>query len=158
MSQVSFSPRSRLLMTLCFGVLVTLMALAGCGATSATAGGSGSQPPAATPTFTAQPAPTATSTPSGSQAAVEIRSAGGYGNYAFAPASLTIKAGTMVVWTNATSAPHTVTTDAGAPATIASDAIPTTGGTFSFTFTMPGTYHYHCSVHPYMTGTIVVTS
>lgn len=156
MSWISFSPRSRLQITLCFGMLIALVALAGCGTSSATAGGPINQPPAATATFTAPPA---TNTPSGPTAAVEIRSAGGgYGNYAFSPVSLTVKVGTTVVWTNATSAPHTVTTDTGAPVMIASDSIPTAGGTFSFTFTKPGTYHYHCSVHPNMTATIVVTS
>lgn len=151
------SRQSRPLVILGLSMLAILVALAGCGTTSATGNGPANQPAVPTATNTVAPAPTATNTPSGPQAAVEIRSAGGYGNFGFSPASLTIKVGTTVVWTNSTSAPHTVTSATSAPDVIASDSIPN-GGTFSFTFKKTGTYQYHCSIHPYMTGTIVVTS
>jgi plastocyanin len=51
-----------------------------------------------------------------------------------------------------------------APHQIASDTMAFTGsqtlgqgGTYSFTFTTPGTYSYHCAIHPFMKGTIIVT-
>jgi plastocyanin len=75
--------------------------------------------------------------------------------YGFAPATLTVAKGTRVEWSNTTDAPHTVTSDSGT--TLASSMINPSGGSFDFTFTQPGTYTYHCTVHPYMKGTIVVT-
>lgn len=62
------------------------------------------------------------------------------------------------MWTNMTSAPHTSTSDSDSSVTWDSGLLNADGGTFSQTFTKPGTYHYHCSVHPFMHGTIVVTS
>jgi plastocyanin len=58
-----------------------------------------------------------------------------------------------VTWTNLDSmAPHTVTADDGSwgSGTLGQ------GATYSHVFTSPGTYTYHCAVHPYMTGTVVV--
>ena len=75
--------------------------------------------------------------------------------YRFDPAVLTIAKGTTVVWTNTSDAPHTVTSETGT--LVASTTITPSGGTFRFTFTQPGTYLYHCTIHPYMQGTIVVT-
>ena len=75
-------------------------------------------------------------------------------NFAFAPASVTIKAGGTVQWTNADSAPHTATDLNGAfdSGNLAQ------GGKFSFKFATPGTYTYHCLVHSMMTNaTVVVT-
>ena len=78
------------------------------------------------------------------------------GNYFFDPASLTIKVGTQVVWTNETDAPHTVTSDTNAfntPNNLAKNQ------TFMFIFTKPGTYSYYCNFHPTtMKGTIIVTT
>lgn len=76
-------------------------------------------------------------------------------NFAFAPAALTVKAGTTVTWTNQDSDAHTVTsTGSGGP--LNSKAL-STGGTFSHTFTEPGTYSYLCTIHPFMTATVTVT-
>ena len=75
-------------------------------------------------------------------------------NYAFAPSSLTITAGTTVTWTNHDVAPHDVTTTS-APVAIHS-ATMTTGHSFTYTFTTPGTYTYICSIHPDMRATLVV--
>jgi plastocyanin len=75
--------------------------------------------------------------------------------YGFAPATLTVAKGTRVEWSNTTDAPHTVTSDSGT--TLASSMINPSGGSFSFTFSQPGTYTYHCTIHPNMKGTIVVT-
>jgi plastocyanin len=76
-------------------------------------------------------------------------------NYAFSPASLTIPAGTTVVWTNKDTAPHTVTVSSG-PATFSSPNLQQ-GDTFTYTFTKPGTYSYYCAVHPNMTASVTVT-
>ncbi len=74
--------------------------------------------------------------------------------YAFTPDAVTIPAGSAVTWTNRTDAPHTVTSDTGAfeSGRLAENQ------TFRFTFTTPGTYAYHCSIHPYMHGTVSVTT
>jgi plastocyanin len=73
-------------------------------------------------------------------------------NFAFAPASLTVAAGTTVTWTNNDSASHTVTADNGS---FTSDKL-ANGATFSQTFTTAGTFTYHCSIHPSMTATVTV--
>jgi plastocyanin len=75
-------------------------------------------------------------------------------NFTFAPQSLTIKAGTTVTWTNEDDIPHTVVATAKAFRAKVLD----TDDKFSFTFTTAGSYEYFCSLHPHMTGTIVVES
>ncbi len=74
-------------------------------------------------------------------------------DFAFDPDPLEIPVGTTVTWTNQDTAPHTATADDGSFDSGRLD----NGGTFSFTFDTPGTYPYHCDIHPRMTGTIVVT-
>lgn len=93
-------------------------------------------------------------------------------DFSFSPASLTIKAGTPVRWTNQGPSAHTTVSDAGvwASGTLSAPtsggggygASGSAGGTFDFMFTQPGTYPYHCSLHPpslypAFTGTITVT-
>ena len=73
-------------------------------------------------------------------------------NFAFAPAVLTVAAGTTVTWTNADDDPHTVTATGKTFHSTALD----TGGKYSFTFTRPGEYAYFCSLHPHMIGKIIV--
>ena len=73
------------------------------------------------------------------------------GNFTFGPQELKVKAGTTVTWTNEDDIPHTVVS----PNNFRSKALDT-DGTYSFTFTTPGAYKYFCSLHPHMTGTIVV--
>lgn len=88
---------------------------------------------------------------------VEIVSgASGMGANAFDPNPFTISLATQatVKWANADGTAHTVTDDGGG-ATFNSGNLGT-GGTFSHTFTVPGNYPYHCSIHPTMVGTIVV--
>ncbi len=75
-------------------------------------------------------------------------------NFAFSPKVLTVAAGTKVTWTNKDDEPHTVV-NAGSPPAFKSAALDG-GDSFSFTFTQPGTYPYFCSIHPFMTGTVVV--
>lgn len=73
-------------------------------------------------------------------------------NFSFTPQVLTIKAGTSVTWTNKDDVPHTVVSTSKKFASKVLD----TDERFSFTFKEPGTYEYYCSVHPHMTGKVVV--
>ncbi|HEY2686300.1 MAG TPA: cupredoxin family copper-binding protein [Steroidobacteraceae bacterium] len=73
-------------------------------------------------------------------------------NFMFSPATITVKAGATVTWTNLDEEPHTVYSDAGLFRSGALD----TKDSFSFTFEKPGTYHYLCTIHPKMLGTVVV--
>ena len=73
--------------------------------------------------------------------------------FAFAPATLTVKAGSTVTWTNKDEDPHTVVAGDG---TFRSEAL-SAGGTYQFTFPIAGTFDYICSIHPFMHGTVVVT-
>jgi len=74
-------------------------------------------------------------------------------NFTFGPTSLKVAAGSTVTWTNRDDVPHTVVSDD--KSTFKSKALDT-DEQFSYTFSKPGTYHYFCSVHPKMTGEVVV--
>src|SRR6476619_4859798 len=73
------------------------------------------------------------------------------GNFTFGPQELKVKSGTTVTWTNEDDIPHTVVS----PNNFRSKPLDSEDK-YSFTFTTPGTYKYFCSLHPHMTGTIVV--
>jgi amicyanin len=74
------------------------------------------------------------------------------GNFTFGPQELHVKAGTRVTWINEDDIPHTVTST-----TLAFKSKPLdSDDKYAFTFTSPGTYTYFCSLHPHMTGSIVV--
>ena len=104
------------------------------------------QPPSAATPAPATPTPSATSaTPQPVSVAIS--------NMAFNPGQISVKAGTKVTWTNSDSVSHTVTGNSG---TFGSGTV-APGNTFSFTFNTPGTYSYHCKIHPSMTATVVVT-
>jgi len=76
-------------------------------------------------------------------------------NFAFSPASITVKKGTTVTWTNKDSAAHTVVETDGQ--TGPSSSMLDTGKSYTFTYNTAGTFKYHCSIHPDMTGTVTVT-
>jgi plastocyanin len=76
-------------------------------------------------------------------------------NFAFNPSSLTVKTGTVVTWVNNDGVTHTIVSDTGSPAPFSSDPV-SPGASYTVTFTQPGTYMYHCSIHPSMKGTIIV--
>jgi amicyanin len=81
-------------------------------------------------------------------------------NYGFSPSSLTVKAGTTVVWTNMDRVDHTVNFGEHGEAGMGSEMDSGMMGhmaSHSYMFTEPGTYEYHCDPHPYMTAMIVVT-
>jgi plastocyanin len=71
-------------------------------------------------------------------------------NFTFNPGTLTVKQGTKVTWTNQDSAPHKIKS-----ATFNSGELKQ-GDTFDFTFNDKGSFDYSCSIHPSMTGKIVV--
>jgi plastocyanin len=72
--------------------------------------------------------------------------------FTFTPQRVTVKAGTPVTWSNEDDVPHTIASSSKLFKSKALD----TGDKFSFTFTTPGTYEYFCSLHPHMTGAVVV--
>jgi len=76
-------------------------------------------------------------------------------NFAFEPQELNVTVNSSVIWTNEDSVPHTIVTDKDAATEIKSEQF-NKGETFEFNFTTVGTYPYHCSVHPSMTGVIQV--
>jgi plastocyanin len=75
------------------------------------------------------------------------------GNFSFGPTALTVSPGTTVTWVNGDDTPHTVV--AADTRTFRSKPLDT-DERFSFTFNQPGTYAYFCSLHPHMTGKIIV--
>ncbi len=75
-------------------------------------------------------------------------------NFTFSPATLTVSGGTKVVWTNHDDIPHQVM-GADGPTRYKSAPLDT-GDSFDFTFARPGTYHYFCTIHPKMQGTVIV--
>ncbi len=102
-------------------------------------------------------APAATSAETSSTAAPPATPQAGnavsINNFKFDPATLTVPVGTTVTWTSQDEEPHTVAAKDGSFHSPGLD----THGTYSFTFTTPGTFDYVCSIHPFMTGTVVVT-
>lgn len=74
---------------------------------------------------------------------------------AFTPASITVKKGTTVTWTNDDAVAHTVVETDGQTGPDSATIQPK--GTYAFTYNTTGTFRYHCSIHPNMTGTVVVT-
>lgn len=74
-------------------------------------------------------------------------------NFVFAAQTITIPVGTTVTWINEDDIPHTVVAN---DKTTFKSKVLDTDDRFSFTFTKAGSYGYFCSVHPHMTGTVVV--
>ena len=73
-------------------------------------------------------------------------------NFSFTPAELTVTVGTTVHWTNRDDIPHTVvSTDQ-----VFKSKVLDSEEQYSFTFTTAGTYAYFCSIHPKMTGKVIV--
>jgi plastocyanin len=73
-------------------------------------------------------------------------------NFTFAPREITVEKGTTVIWVNHDDVPHTIVS---ADKKFKSKALDT-DDQYSFTFTEAGTYPYFCSVHPVMTGKVIV--
>ena len=88
----------------------------------------------------------ATDQPSAVNAEVKID------NFSFGPETLTVPVGATVTWVNRDDIPHTVVSTDG----VFKSKVRDTDEKFSYTFVKAGTYPYYCSVHPKMTGKVVV--
>jgi plastocyanin len=131
--------------------VAAVIGIAACGTTTAT-----TTPPPATTSTPAMPAMSAMSMPattSTTASAPVATNAVAIKGFAFSPANITVKVGTTVTWTNQDQDAHTVTATGGA---FGSQAL-NTGAHYTFTFTKPGSYDYLCTIHPFMTATVVVT-
>jgi plastocyanin len=73
-------------------------------------------------------------------------------NFVFGPQTVTVPVGATVTWTNVDDIPHTAVSTDG----VFKSKVMDTDEKFSYTFTKAGTYSYYCSVHPKMTGKVVV--
>jgi plastocyanin len=138
---------------------VAALAAASTGTLAACGGGaSGTGPTAApsTPAATAPSSPGASGAGATSVAAPPTAATADVGilNFKFTPAALTVRVGSPVVWTNKDTVAHTVnfTTD-GINSTVLNQ-----NDQFTHTFTTPGTYAYICSIHPFMHGSVIVTT
>jgi plastocyanin len=92
------------------------------------------------------PSVTANDQPSAAPAGVKID------NFSFGPQTLTVPVGATVVWTNSDDIPHTAVSTEG----LFKSKVMDTDEKFSYTFTKAGTYPYYCTIHPKMTGKVVV--
>ena len=122
--------------------LALALAVAACGGS----GTATAAPATAAPSAPAAGSPSTAPAGGGEEGAVQIA------DFAFAPPSITVAAGSTVIWTNGDSAGHTVTADDGS---FTSETI-ANGTTFSQAFPDAGTFAYHCAIHPAMTATVVV--
>ena len=73
-------------------------------------------------------------------------------NFVFGPQTITVPVGATVTWTNKDDIPHTSVSTEG----VFKSKVLDTDEKFSYTFTKAGTYPYYCTIHPKMTGKIVV--
>lgn len=147
-----FAPRRHI------GVMITAIALAGCSAPAAPSdptvdfapnGGTSVGMPGMPGMSAAAPRPQAgTATSAAPVAGTKVTIT----NFAFTPATLKVKPGETVVWTNQDEEPHTVVAQDNSVHSPGLDA----NGTYTFTFTNAGTFDYICSIHPFMHGTVVV--
>ena len=128
-------------------LVILAVALTGLSACGNQAGGSPQASATATATASVSASPTASTSASTTTMIQAI-------NFAFQPKTLTVKQGTPVTFQNSDTATHTFTSDSGA---FDSGRVPP-GQTFSFTFAKVGSFPFHCTIHPSMTGTITVTS
>src|SRR5579863_3563181 len=93
-----------------------------------------------------EPAAQAATAPAGKVFEVKVD------NFSFSPQTITISPGTTVIWTNRDDIPHTVVSDDK----VFKSKVLDTDEKFSFTFDKAGNFPYFCSVHPKMTGKVIV--
>lgn len=132
--------------------LVSMLILVACGGTTTASSSTTPVPTVAQPTPTTAPATQPTNV------VVVQMLENPPGHYFFKPDTLTITAGTTVVWYDNSDAPHTVTSDNSAPTAFGTTSNVTQGKTFALIFNTPGTYNYHCNIHPNMKALITVTA
>jgi plastocyanin len=147
-----FTARLRALWIALSLVTVACVFLAACG------GGQTAASPTATTAPTPSPTPTRPPTSPANVTIVQMVE-NPPGHYIFKPSSIAITAGSVVVWSDDSDAPHTVTSDPGAPSAFDTTQNVTQGKTFALQFNQAGTYHYHCNIHPTtMKAVVDVTS
>lgn len=143
-----------------FGAILTLALAAACGggatATGTPAAGTAT-PAAATATPAAATATPAAATATPAAAAIVCDATGegssvAIADFSYNPASATVATNGFVTWTNSDSAPHTVTFDSGPNCGNLGN-----GDAVTVQFTVAGSYPYHCTIHPDMTGTVEVS-
>jgi len=137
------------------GALIAGLSVTGAGAATRGATGNGPGPRSAAATMRMQmpmPAAGAASAPVTRELRRRIVHVT-ISNFKFEPQHLVVSAGTRVVWTNKDSEPHTVTSDARRG--FASQAL-STGGRYTLVAGKKGTFAYHCQIHPFMHGLLVV--
>lgn len=118
----------------------------GAGGTSTSSAGSATHASSAPGNGGSQPATSPATGAASGASTVDIK------NFMFTPMSLTVPVGGKVTWKFEDAANHTVVAD---DRSFSSPSM-SNGQTFSHTFSKAGTYKYTCSIHPYMTGSIVV--
>ena len=135
---------------------ITTLALAACGGTatpspsSSAASGPSTAPSVAASTGGSAAAAACTTAPAGRTAKVTVT----IKDFSFSPEPVQAKVGDVIAWTNTGNAQHTATLDDNSCST---DTI-ASGASGSLVFSAPGTYPYHCKIHPTtMKGTIQVT-
>ena len=145
-----FATRLRVLWVALSLVTVACVLLAACGGGQTTASPTATTAPTPTPappTPTPTPSPSPTAPPTMPVTVVQMVE-NPPGHYIFQPASITITAGSIVIWIDNSDAPHTVTSDPSAPSAFNTTQNVTQGKTFALQFNQAGTYHYHCNIHP----------
>ena len=141
----------------------SLFVLAGCaGKTEPVADQRNTEPATAAPTTNQNVTGGTEDTDAGTEESADSTDGGGdvdesrtsidISNFAFSPTEVRIKAGTTVVWTNKDTAPHQVHADDD----VYQLEIINEGGRSEQLYTAPGTYTYHCHVHPNMKATVIV--
>lgn len=128
-------------------LLLAAFALAACGGSEATPAAS-PEPAASTPVSAAPSAPTGACEVVDTADGTPVRIA----EFAFDPGTVTVKVGETVTWTNNDTAGHTATMDDGSCRTGTLQK----GQSASIRFDSPGEYPYICSIHPRMTGSVIV--
>ena len=126
---------------------LTSLGLTACGGAGSSKASTASTAPA--PTMVMPASAAAPSSPAVATDAVTIR------NFAFTPAVIRVKAGTTVTWTNRDDEAHTVffAFDRSVSPVLVNATI-----VYRKTFTTPGSFAYHCTIHPFMVGTVEVTA
>jgi plastocyanin len=101
-----------------------------------------------------QPQPSTTASPMTASSEPEPAVAIQISGFAFSPATVTVRAGQPITFTNADAITHTTTSVTGAW----DSGFLAPGASYALTLQEPGTYEYRCAIHPFMQGTLVVTS
>lgn len=133
-------------------VLSAIILISGCGSNKGSQNGATNNPPATSNMSTPTPVDPSQVPSSSQQSPTDVTSASAISiqGFAFSPATLTVKKGTTVTWTNNDSVIHTIKSASFNSGNLAK------GDTFKFTFDTAGTFDYSCGVHPSMTGKIIV--